>query len=465
MKRLIISDYKNKSRLICLALGFIFTILLHLTQCSLDDWLLIAKPLSQRQFLYSLLKDDYQNRTVKSHSFLQNPPAYLSDYAIGRLEDALLFMNPDYSPQENIYGIDFDQLDEEQLVENVESYGRLLFRNYQYYHVNWDFYYDNYCLFSPFFAREMESDKNLLIGYSIQKLKYSIDNGYYNYNFLFGFNTKLTEEEKNYVRAIIEWLESIPDDDPDWKLSKCYAAFVTIDEYLGGNTGFELKRNISYTHGSLENALENYEYIEKHEGIGFAYARLIADYMGICAGLMPILLSAFAFDFKGRKGNEMIMSKGVGSGKLVCSKVLGVIIPYCVLFLGICVYDTIVFNCAEIKAGGATNYYACFFYFFFWLLPTLMIAAALPLFLSVLFNNGMIAAFLSVLGMFWSLANRSEVYYFFQPVIRFNEFGKTERFFELLPQIAFNRVFIIISSIILMFFTVHVLEYRRRHFC
>lgn len=454
-------EYKRIRKLACLFLGITFTVMIHLSQCTITDRYYLARPYSQRQFFYSLFCEDYEEGQNIEHDFLMNRGALLSTKARENLYNVITEMNPDYKQGEDIYSIDFDNIDCAILRQKVGIYVASITDGMPYLYDNWDSTYAQYCMSSPFFSKNREMNPSILADKILQQLIFSRENGYYKYNFLFGYNTECTEEEKKYIDTLIEWIEQ-ETGDADAVLARCNAACQMIDEQMGGNTSFSADRMVFYSPGELNEATAKYYEIEDREGVASAVARVVSDYMGICAGILPILLAAFAFDDE--KQNEMVLSSGISTKKYFISKYMGVSIPYFVLFIIVYVGDSIIFSWVN-QIAYKLDYLLLFLsYFLCWIMPTLLFTTAMSMFLSRAFNNNTAAAFVSLMVSFLSLSVDTGSVHILQPVIRFNVFGETTIYYDLLPTILVNRLVTISLAVFLSLGTYYLVEYRRRHY-
>lgn len=472
MLKMALLEYKKRQRLFCLACGILFSIFMYLSQCRIDDWIPIAKPLDEKEFLYLLLIEDYKHGKVVSYPFLEQyyresdlrqTEEVLTVVTKNKLDKLLRLMNPDYDKDnKSVYDIDFSKVDNDQLADCLEDYSVSLNVNgMRYLPSNFKTLYQYYSRVSPFFYLKDEVVNEEILGKTIQSLLYAAEKGYMKYNILFGYNMTCSENEKQYLLEKADQLATVEFDNLQEVLLMCNSVMTEVDEYFGGNTSFSPDAANRYTTENYEEAINNYYLIETKEGIGFALARYTSDYMGICAGIMPVFLSAFSLGMGGKKKRELLMICGIKSYKLVLSEIVGVFLPFFILFLTIYFVDARNYIMLIGAAGGNLQYFAYPFYFVFWIIPTLMMATTLPMLLFEVVHNEFISALLSVLIMFVSMATRNN--YIFQPIIRFNSFGRSTEFFAMLPNLVLNRIIMAGGAIVLFVLITWLYEYRRTH--
>ena len=295
--------------------GLLFTVFMYLSQCRVDDRMVLAKPLDQKQFLYSLLIDDYNNNKIVKHPHLESfyinagllqTEEILTLFANQELGKLLEYMNPDYSKKpQNVYDIDFSHINDEQLVIYMNNYSNLLNSNaVRYYPPNLSELYRTYARSSAFFSLKEDSIDEQIVGKTAQTLLFAVDKGYMKCNILFGYSVECNEEEKAYLKNKAEELMLSEYTDIVEMSNKCNSVLSEIDEHFGGNTSFSPERNIAVIPQSYEEAVRCYEEVETKEGTGFALARHTSDYLGICAGIMPVFLSAFSMGIGNKKRRE-----------------------------------------------------------------------------------------------------------------------------------------------------------------
>ncbi len=177
---------------------------------------------------------------------------------------------------------------------------------------------------------------------------------------------------------------------------------------------------------TYDHAIARYEVFVNEDGISGAYARLFCDYMGILAGIVPAFIAAEA-----------------AIGGKIWARFMSVaaltFIPV-VLFALAATYEL----SAGVKPLGLTiDYFAFLKYSVAWLLPTVMFAAAVGLFFTILTRRtiGILVQFLLWIWsvMFWGQNGLVSIKYGANMFIRHNVVGEYQTYLASQNEIFMNR--------------------------
>lgn len=177
---------------------------------------------------------------------------------------------------------------------------------------------------------------------------------------------------------------------------------------------------------TYDHAIASHEVFVNEDGISGAYARLFCDYMGILAGIAPALIVAEAA-IGGR-----IWARFVSVAALTFLPIVFfALAATCELSVGV-------------KPLGFTiDYFAFLKYSIVWLLPTIMFAAAVGLFFSVLSRRkmGIFVQFLLWIWsvMFWGQNGLVSIKYGATMLIRHNVVGEYQTYLASQNEILMNR--------------------------
>lgn len=459
----IVLKFKNTRWLFCVFFSIVLIVMMIVSNISVEDKRMIERPLSQTQFLYSLLKEDYESGKAVNYDYIEKEGEKYSPYTMELLYNTLVSMNPYYSVNEDVYDIDFSAINEEQFQSNLLAFTNSSKSASFFLPSYFKRAYSLYMYNSPYFQRVKDKGKKLaqkMINY----IEISALSGYEKKMGLLVHKIACTDEESEKLMNIAERLERLIDnEDEDDLVRDCEKAYSELDTMLGGNTNFQ-RGWVSFEEpGTIENATETYQKMESNNELTDAYVRLFTDYMGILAGTLPIIIAAFCLSNGGKRKNEIVFSKSISSRKIVLGEFTCTLSVYAFIFA--CVY---IVECVKyINLTNQGNSIECCLvfikYLFFMIFPTMIVACALPMAIFEVANNCVVSVVISMTIMFFSLSDFSNNYPMFSPILRFNYFGNTEEYLNLLPCIVINRISVIVLSIALLIISTRLYEYRRKN--
>jgi len=267
------------------------------------------------------------------------------------------------------------------------------------------------------------------------------------YKFSFGYDAKLNDSEKNYLKATIDKIY-IFDSENNIEIKVSYNEYLDIlkdlDKNLNGNTiyGDPEKYGLGYDEISSENALKAYNDVMEKDKFTNAYGRLFADYMGITAGFFPVFLSAFIFvREKNKKDYEKIYISKVSFTKYILAKYIGICISIMGCYLILATYTTLAYSKFALDTNSVIDRMAIYKYTFAWIGPTVLFSTAFGILISAIFNNPIAAIIAQLILCFSSIQNLIGQYGLIKYVIRFNVFGEYDNYLMWKTAIIENRIF------------------------
>ena len=216
----------------------------------------------------------------------------------------------------------------------------------------------------------------------------------------------------------------------------------------------------------FEGAKEAYGHLVHEDGFTGGYARLFCDYMGILLGVLPVFLIATRVLRDRRAGiQELVYSRKASSSVIVCSRYLANVcmIMFPVILLSLLpMADCILFT----KGSGISLDYLAFLkYDLGWLLPTVLVSAAVGLFLTELTESAL--AVLIQVG-WWYVNLQTGVQgiqggsYGWNLMPRHNTEVNYGSFADGFAQLVRNRVLYTVMAVVLVAVTIVVYELKRK---
>lgn len=239
------------------------------------------------------------------------------------------------------------------------------------------------------------------------------------------------------------------------------------DKLIGGGSSYcrtMLKEDFGRVPVTYEEAAAQYELSRSKDRFTGAYARYFCDYMGIILSVLPVF-PAVSLCLKDKRAGigSLIYSRRVSSLRLIWVRYLAVclaaILPVLVLAY---VSNMSVWMSYE---GMALDYLAPLKYTLGWLLPSVMIAAAVGMFFTVLTGTPIAIA---IQGLWWFIdlnAGIGEIYGdygLFRLTPRHNTLGNTQGFLDGLKDLTINRLLLAGSAVLIVFTAAAVYEQKRR---
>lgn len=241
-----------------------------------------------------------------------------------------------------------------------------------------------------------------------------------------------------------------------------------VDDILGGGSNYAragLGSN-AVVPRTYEDAVEEYRELLEKDRLTGGYARLFSDYMVIFLGILPVFLSVTRGLRDRRAGmQELIYTRKGSSVSIITSRYLSMLVMLVIPVLLLSAIPLSQCLAYASAAGVSADMFAFVKYTFGWLLPTIMIATAVGMFLTELTDTALAVLvqgawwFVSVFmgidslkgGMYgWSLIPRHNT--------ELNYAGFRDNF----TQLVCNRVLYALIAVLLIVFTVFVYSQKRK---
>lgn len=239
-----------------------------------------------------------------------------------------------------------------------------------------------------------------------------------------------------------------------------------VDDILGGGSAyaFDKLQRFGVVPISYNEAMQNYNYTIEKDKVTNGYARIFCDYIGIVLSIFPVFVAVFmSLKDKRSRMREIIYSKQVSSYKIVLSRyfvlVFMMLLP--VLILGIKdLLPLIEFGKNE---GISVDNLAFIKYTIWWLLPTLMIATAIGMSLTILTDTP-IAIIVQLTWWFYSINSTGLKgdYPTMGLMIRHNSVLSGNIVAQNFNQIMSNRLMMSLGALVIVLLTIFLYEQKRR---
>lgn len=240
------------------------------------------------------------------------------------------------------------------------------------------------------------------------------------------------------------------------------------DKLLGGgsNYGKEKRKNNARLPMTYEDAVKEYDTLIKNDRLSGGYARLFCDYMGIFLGVLPVFL-AVTRGLRDRRCRmqELIDTRKCGSFTVIATRYLSMLVMLTIPVLALSLAPLSKCVNYAAAAGIAADLLAFAKYTFGWLLPTIMTATAVGMFLTELTDT---AAAVLAQGAWWFFSifsgaqNLKGGMYGWNLVPRHNTPMNWQGFHDGFAQLAANRIFYTAVSLLLVLGTALLYERKRR---
>ncbi|WP_342423482.1 ABC transporter permease [Paenibacillus sp. FSL E2-0178] len=275
----------------------------------------------------------------------------------------------------------------------------------------------------------------------------------------FPFKVKLNEKEKTALSAAISQLDEVLKNPDKYTMDEVYTIAESVNNQLGGTSIYQQGL------GEFGSAIESVDEAIKAQEADLARynakvdagellpgaARYFSDYLSLPAGIFPVFLSAFLLlRDRSSRMNELIYSRRISPWVYVGSKFIaqGVMLSMIYLILAVIggwqTVDTL-------GLTGQTGQAIVIFlgYTAWWLLPTLWISVAFGMFGSMLFRRGIVPIALQIVWWFMSVLPLLGSYGLNRLFIRFNSPNDYELYWKWTDEIALNRSFYLILTVLL----------------
>lgn len=237
-----------------------------------------------------------------------------------------------------------------------------------------------------------------------------------------------------------------------------------LDIELGGNTILGSKCRQFIRPMTYEEALMDYERQKSDKNITEVYGRILADYLGVSAGLFVVFLSAFSILRDKYYGTqELIYSSSVKAIEYIGAKFTGLFISVMSVFLTIGLIETAIFLFQANKYHIAINAFAFIKYIVIWVAPTVMFVIILPMLISIIVENSILPIVVQLGATLLLLLNTelTGMYDFKRFIIRFNSSKSVDYYKKLVVNIKYNRLFYMVVSILLILITAFIWTVKR----
>ncbi|WNS46219.1 ABC transporter permease [Paenibacillus sp. MMS20-IR301] len=277
-----------------------------------------------------------------------------------------------------------------------------------------------------------------------------------------GFPVKNTLDagEREILTEAVSKLDAVLLAPEQYTMEEVYAIAGEIDKRLGGNSMYKVGlRDYSFPVENYDDAVKLQEDIladysakvEAGELLPGA-ARYFSDYMSLPAGMFPVFISAFLLlRDRSSRMNELIYSRRISPWVYVSSKFLALGIMSSLVYLIVAVLggwqtvDTLGLTGQTGQAVGIFLGYTAW-----WLLPTLWVSIAFGMFGSMLFRRGIVPIALQILWWFLSLLPLMGSYGLGRLIIRFNSPNDYGLYRGWKNEIALNRSFYLLLTVLLI---------------
>ncbi|RIE02449.1 hypothetical protein [Cohnella faecalis] len=246
-----------------------------------------------------------------------------------------------------------------------------------------------------------------------------------------------------------------------------FKAFMKrANNLIGGGSSYSETYLIGF--GSVpityEEAVESYKLTKERDRFTGAYARLFADYILIILSVMPVFV-AVAVSLKDKRAgiSELIYTRSVSSAKVIATRYSAILL--CVMVPVIALSYISNATAWKLYDGMTLNYFAPLQYELGWILPSVMISAAIGLFLTELTNTPIAIA---VQGLWWFIDMNQGImesaggYSLLRLMPRHNSLSRTQDFLDQLDSLVANRLLMAGLALILIAATIVVYEQKRR---
>ncbi len=269
-------------------------------------------------------------------------------------------------------------------------------------------------------------------------------------------NDKTTETEKTVEITL----------NPDITYEQFCEYMKEADKLIGGGSQYSESNllNLCYVPITYEEAKDNYALVKDKDRFTGTYARYFCDYVGIVLSFLPVFIGvAICLKDNRAKMSSLIYARKTSSFKLVITRYIAIIVAVIIPTL-ILAYISNMTTWGNYE-GFALDYFAPLKYVVGWLLPSVMISAAVGMFLTELTGTPIAIA---VQGLWWFIdlnigaRNLSGGFSLWQLTPRHNTLGKAQVFIDSLGDLIANRLMFVGIALCLVFVTAIIYEQKRR---
>lgn len=239
-----------------------------------------------------------------------------------------------------------------------------------------------------------------------------------------------------------------------------------VDSILGGGSSYakESLSSLAVRPATYEDALKQYEEVVEKDKVTGAYARVFSDYMGIMMGILPVFL-AVTRSLKDRraKAREVLWSRKASSASMVLSRYLAAaaagILPILILAFSMNLQSMYCAKTLEVS-GDALAFVK---YVGGWILPTMLFTLSMGFLITEMTDSALAVL---IQGGVWYLATMmtsgSLEHVGKNLIPRWNSFGMSGQFMDLLPQLIANRLAYAAAALFMVLATVGVFDLKRK---
>ncbi len=238
------------------------------------------------------------------------------------------------------------------------------------------------------------------------------------------------------------------------------------DKLIGGGSQYSESNllNLCYVPITYEEAKENYVLVKDKDKFTGTYARYFCDYLGIVLSFLPVFIGvAICLKDNRAKMSPLVDARKTSSFKLIMTR-------YLAILTAIILPTLILAYISNMTAWGnyegfALDCLAPLKYVGGWLLPSVMISAAVGMFLTELTGTPIAIA---VQGLWWFIdlnigaGNLSGGFRLWQLTPRHNTLGKAQVFIDSLENLMANRLMFAGIALCLVLATAVIYEQKRR---
>lgn len=214
-----------------------------------------------------------------------------------------------------------------------------------------------------------------------------------------------------------------------------------------------------------EGAAANYRDLTEKDGLTGGYARLFCDYMGIIAGILPIFVTATrVLRDKRSRMQELLYVRGASSGTMMASRYLALLCMHMAPILLLSLISTV--NCVQAGISGVSLDYAAWLkYDLGWLMPEVMTVISVGMICTELTETAL-AVLVQTVWWFVSVMTGGSGMgggaYGWNLIPRHNTELNYAGFAEGFRQLAVNRIFYVVLSLVLAALTAFIYEKKRK---
>lgn len=238
------------------------------------------------------------------------------------------------------------------------------------------------------------------------------------------------------------------------------------DDIIGGGSRYGATYLLDFGRVPVtyDEALESYRLSKEKDRFTGAYARLFTDYLGIVLSILPVFLAvAVSLKDKTSKIKELIFTREASSAKIIITRYLAIMTTIMLPAVILSYISNI--SVWHIYKGLPLDYLAPLKYDLGWILPSVMVSAAVGMFLTELTNSPIAVA---VQGAWWFIdinMGISEInggYSLLRLTPRHNTLTHTQTLVDNFSSLVANRLLFTSIAMLLIAATVIIYEQKRR---